>query len=155
MYTVNLTLGDGSHSIDGNRISSKVLTIAIVDDSLQDAKIVERHLHTACHGNVSIEHFTSLNDFLADDVTSPDVVILDRMMPDSILGEARIREIRAKHNGCGVVLHTGNITPSLRSTAAHEGAMAVVEKGTLDAEALKLLVMSAAAVGPKMKLQQH
>ena len=66
-----------------------------------------------------------------------------------------LRKFRAKHNGCGVVLHTSNITPSLRSTAAHEGAMAVVEKGTLDAEALKLLVMSAAAVGPKMKLQQH
>lgn len=100
----------------------------------------------------AIDHYKSVDEFLAQNTKSPDVVLLDRCMPDSTLNEARIREIRARHNNCGVILHTGQMTPSLRSTAAHEGAIAVIEKGSLDARAIGAMVHAAAQVGPSIRL---
>ena len=73
-------------------------------------------------------------------------------MPGTRLTEARIGEIRARHNKCGVVLYTGAMTPSIRSAAALEGAVAVIEKGSLDAEAIGAMVAAAAHVGPSIEL---
>ena len=128
------------------------LSVAIVDDSVEDYFLLS-HLLRKSNLEVSrIDHYTNLEDFLSDDANSPDVVVLDRCLPDCGLSESRIREVRAKHNNCGVILHTGCLTPSLRSTAAHEGAVAVIEKGTLDAKAIGAMVSAAAQVGPSLQL---
>lgn len=128
------------------------LDVAIVDDCRHDAFLVEYALRKSSQPFKTIHHFGSLSEFLLVSSPTPDVVVLDRMMPDSGLTEARIREIRARHNRCGVIVHTSAMTPSLRSTAAHEGAVAVVEKGSLPPEALGMIVASAAIIGPQMDI---
>ncbi len=129
-----------------------VRRIAVVDDSRIDFRLLRRQLEKSNNSNLVIEHYSTLAEFLDDATVSPDAVILDRHLPESGLSEGRIREIRARHKNCGVIIHTGMMTPSLRSTASHEGAIAVVEKGTLDSEAIGLLVETAAVLGPQMYL---
>ena len=133
---------------------SSTISVAVVDDSKEDFFLVKNLLEESNLRLASIEHYFGLNDILAECGNSPDVVILDRCLPDCGLSEPRIREIRAKHDNCGVILHTSMLTPSLRSTAAHEGAIAVIEKGALDAKAIGSLVSAAAEIGPKLHLNQ-
>lgn len=125
-------------------------SIAVVEDDDKDFFLLERLLAESDREFGDVSRYSDLDAFLADDVPSPDVVLLDRSMPDSTLTEARIREIHARHNRCGVILHTGFITPSLRATAAHEGALAVVEKGSLSSKAISALVEAAAIVAPEI-----
>ena len=132
--------------------SLQCLDVAIVDDCRHDAFLVEYALRKSSQPFKEIHHFGSLSEFLLATSPTPDVVVLDRVMPDTGLTEARIREIRARHNRCGVIVHTSALTPSLRSTAAHEGAVAVVEKGSLTPEALGMIVASAAIIGPQMDI---
>ncbi|MEO9968271.1 MAG: response regulator [Hyphomonadaceae bacterium] len=126
-------------------------SVVVVDDCANDFFLLEYLLKNSTQAFKSITHFESLDRFLESDIKSPDVVVLDRYMPDSTLSEARIPEIRARHNNCGVIMHTGRLTPSLRSTAAHEGAVAVIEKGSLKARAIGAMVAAAAQVGPSIQ----
>lgn len=127
-------------------------SIAVVEDDERDFFMLSYLLKQSHLPIASITHYVSLDELLHPAMPSPDVVMLDRHLPDSGLTESRIREVRARHAGCGVIMHTGCITPSLRSTAAHEGAVAVVEKGSLNTRAISALVAAAAECGPQMKL---
>jgi DNA-binding NtrC family response regulator len=135
---------------DASGAPLKNYKVAVVDDDHREFFMLKYMLKKSHLSFDSIEHYSSLDDLLAADTPSPHVVLLDRHLPDSVLTESRIREIRARHNQCGVIMHTGNMTPSLRSTAAHEGAVAVVEKGSLDSNTISSLVRVAAMIGPQM-----
>lgn len=128
------------------------ISVAIVDDSLEDFHLIKHLLEKSGLKIREIAHYSRLEAILEEQDFSPDVVLLDRCLPDCGLSEPHIRQIRAKHNNCGVILHTGNMTPSLRSTSAHEGAVAVIEKGTLDACAIGTIVSAAAECGPSLHL---
>ncbi len=131
------------------------LRIACVDDNPDDLLLLSYMLRKSDTGYETIDKYQSLEELLANDAPSPSVVILDRNLSDVTLTENRIREICSRHKNCAVILYTGFITPSLRSTAAHEGAFAVVEKGTLDVEALNALISAAAIVGPQIGHERH
>ncbi len=132
-------------------VARTVRTVAIVDDCQTDYRLLKLQLENA-EDNLQIDYYATLAEFLDEATASPDAVILDRHLPESGLSEGRIREIRARHKNCGVIIHTGVMTPSLRSTASHEGAIAVIEKGTLDAAAIQLLIETAAVLGPQIHL---
>lgn len=128
------------------------VSVAVVDDSFEDYCLLKHLLDKSNLQITEIHHYSALHQFLSREATSPDVVLLDRCLPDCGLSEPHIREIRAAHGNCGVILHTGVLTPSLRSTAAHEGAFAVIEKGSLNAKALGAVVSAAAQLGPNLNL---
>ena len=138
--------------IQGQFSARDAKTIAVVDDDVRDFRLLKLLLGEATMPFEPLEYFKSLDDFMAKGVRTPDVVILDRYMPDSGLSETRIREIRARHRNCGVIVHTGHVTFSLRSAAAHQGAFAVVEKGCVDATSLAMLIETAAIMGPKIRM---
>ena len=131
---------------------SSALQLAVVDDSLEDFVLLKYLLKKSQITVRQIDHYLSLDALLKADGSSPDVVLLDRCLPELGLSESRIREVRAKHNNCGVIVHTGHITPSLRSTAAHEGAVAVIEKGSIDANTMGAMISAAAQVGPSLHM---
>lgn len=128
------------------------IKIAVVDDSLEDFFLLKNLLEQSSWRFGPLAHYFSLEALLDKREASPDVVMLDRCLPDCGLSEPHIREVRARHGNCGVILHTANLTPSLRSTAAHEGAVAVIEKGSLSAKAIGTMVAAAAQVGPSLQL---
>ena len=128
----------------------ETLSVAVVDDSLADFTLLREKLIRGSDQRFSLQHFVSIDQLLSAEDCFPDAIILDRCMPDTVLTETRIREVRGRFENCGVILHTGLITPSLRSTAAHEGAFAVVEKDTLDGEGFCALLQAAAIVGPQL-----
>ncbi|MFC7292095.1 response regulator [Hirschia litorea] len=132
-------------------VSQTIRRVAIVDDCRVDYQLLKLQLEKA-EDHLHIEYYSTLAEFLDEATSSPDAVILDRHLPETGLSEGRIREIRARHKNCGVIIHTGVMTPSLRSTASHEGAIAVIEKGTLDAAAIELLIETAAVLGPQIHL---
>ena len=128
------------------------LRIAVVDDCFDDCFLIKHLLARSGIEINQVDHYLSLDRFMSDCEPSPNVVLLDRFLPDTGLSEPHIREIRAKFDNCGVILHTGHITPSIHATAAHEGAFAVIEKGTLGAKAIGAMVTAAAQVGPSLNL---
>ena len=126
--------------------------IAIVEDNDWDYTMLKHMLERSNLPVASLERFESIDELLQFDPEAFDVVVLDRYLPLSGLSETRIKEVRARFRNCGVLIHTGHITHSLRSAAAHQGAVAVVEKGSLDEKALALLVETAAVVGPTIHM---
>ena len=47
-------------------------------------------------------------------------------------------------------MHTSSVSPGIRALAAQEGAMAVIEKGSLDDCEMELLLITAAGLGAKI-----
>lgn len=136
---------------ESEAVAPREYAIAVVDDDIRDFVLLKCLIRKSRLPNVSCVHYSSITQLMNSATPRPDVVFLDRYLPDSQLGESRIREIRARHDKCGVILHTALITPSLRSTAAHEGAVAVVEKGTVSERAISALISAAAEFGPQIQ----
>lgn len=128
------------------------LQVAIVDDNKTDFRLLRHQLENSSKSQFIIRYYASLAEFLDESTPSPDAVILDRLLPETGLSECHILEIRTRHQNCGVIVHTGLMTASLRATAGHEGAIAVIEKGTLDSDAIQSLVETAAVMGPQIRL---
>lgn len=141
-------MGQSHHSIP----VSDTRTIGIVEDSDKDFFILETMLSCSDLPKWEIWRYQSVDALLAEKAVVFDVVILDRILPEGALSESRIREVRAKFNNCGVILHTGHVTFSLRSAAAHQGAVAVLEKGRISRSALALIVETAAILGPQIQM---
>ncbi len=126
--------------------------VAVVDDDPIDFQMLEVLLSRTDLVLSCLDHFACVDDLLADGKDAYDVIIMDRFMPTSGLAETRISEVRARFGNCGVVMNTGHVTHSLRSSAAHQGAMAVIEKGKVDATAFALLIRTAAVLGPSIHM---
>ena len=126
----------------------RLLKIACIEDDESDFELLKSYLENAVNFPISLTHFSCINNFLALSVQTPDIIFLDRNLPDSLIAETRIREIHARHDYCPIIMYTECLTPSLRATAAHEGAVAVIEKGTLAKETITDLLKGAIAFAP-------
>ncbi|WP_018146908.1 response regulator [Henriciella marina] len=126
------------------------LKVAVIEDDPVDAFLMKILVKEIGGWLGVVECFASVDELLAVDAPTFDVIVLDRMLGDGSLSEGRIRELRAACPDAGLVMHTNALTPSLRACAIHEGAFAVMEKGSLEPEDMWLLLQSAAVLGPKL-----
>ncbi|WP_018995800.1 response regulator [Hirschia maritima] len=126
----------------------RVIKVACIEDDNTDFRLLKAMFENSNAAQIELEHYSQIDEFLLDDVETPDVVFLDRNLPTSAASETRIREIHVRHDYCPIILYTGCLTPSLRSTAAHEGAVAVIEKGMLSRHSITDLLKGAVAFAP-------
>lgn len=126
------------------------LRVAVIEDDPVDAFLMKILVKEIGGWLGVVECFTSVDELLAVDAPTFDVIVLDRMLGDGSLSEGRIRELRAACPRAGLVMHTSALTPSLRASAVQEGAFAVMEKGALEPKEVWLLLQAAAVLGPKL-----
>ncbi|MAP96289.1 MAG: hypothetical protein CMK07_15190 [Ponticaulis sp.] len=127
------------------------LRLAVIEDNLSDFRILSHQMTQSDLLDAELDHFDSVDAFLKmGRHDSYDVIVLDRFIQSAGLTEGRIRDIKYHNPKAGIVMYTGSSTPSLRGSAVHEGAMLVVEKGTLSVADLELLFLTAARFGAKV-----
>lgn len=127
---------------------NNVYYVACIDDNPHDVAYLKEAFKISASTSVVLRHYDGIDTFLSEGVETPDAIFLDRNLPGSAASETRIREIHARHDYCPIIIYTGCLTPSLRSTAAHEGAVAVIEKGMLLNNSVFDLLKGAIAFAP-------
>lgn len=128
--------------------NNQVYHVACIDDDALDVAFLKEAFKSSTSTSVVLRHYDGIDAFLSEGVETPDAIFLDRNLPGSAASETRIREIHARHDYCPIIIYTGCLTPSLRSTAAHEGAVAVIEKGMLLNSSVFDLLKGAIAFAP-------
>lgn len=139
-----------AESIVGTLVPKLPLTLALIEDNDTDALLFSHMMDRSQALSATLKRFLTVDSFLDDPAEIVNVIILDRFISPDGLSEGRIRELKARHPEAGIIMYTGLTLPSLRSSAVQEGAMAVVEKGSLTISEMELLLMTAACVGPKV-----
>lgn len=133
--------------------------VAVVEDEAGDFFLLRLLLEQSGDVVKSLTRYDSVDALLKDRSEDYDLIILDRFIASSTatkersrsgLTESRIRPIKAACSNASVVMYTSHVTPSLRSSAAHEGAFAVVEKGSLTGPEMGTLLKTAAMIGQQI-----
>jgi sigma-B regulation protein RsbU (phosphoserine phosphatase) len=77
-------------------MASSRIQVLFVEDSLIDARLIERTVSRAAHHSIELQHVTDLRTALAElQKTTFDAVLLDVILPDS---PGAVESIRALHN---------------------------------------------------------
>jgi len=126
------------------------LSLAVIEDDDADFQTITLMLKQASLLDAKTIRFRNVDEFLKTSDGTFHVILLDRFIQRAGISEDRIREIKALHPDAGVIMYTSSDCPSLRSNAVQEGAMAVVEKGSLSPSEFELLLMTAGCLGAKV-----
>lgn len=133
-----------------NSGSKMRLSIALVEDDPSDVSLFSILLRRSQLTTFDISQFLSIDLLLEAGSGDYDVIVLDRFIQNVGLSEGRIREVKALFPQAGILMHTSSISPSIRALASQEGAMAVIEKGSLKSCEMELLLITTAALGSKI-----
>lgn len=106
-----------------------MLKVLLVEDSLEDARLVQEMLKALAPGQYSITHVDRLSGALTHlRAEKTDVILLDLSLPDSF-GPDTLRQVHAQNPEIAIVITSGFSDEALQFQPLQEGAQDYIVKG--------------------------